>query len=63
MSLIETVDGLEQATSVSFLEGINQLVTQCLASAYGAKFVTRFVSCVIFISPVKIRLVLVPRGN
>lgn len=62
MSLIEIVDRWSKATSVWFLEGINQLVTQCLASAYGAKFV-RFVSCVIFICPVKIRLVLVPRGK
>ena len=50
---------MEQATSVRFLQGINQLVTQC---AYGAKFV-RFGSCVIFIYPVKIRLVLPREKN
>ena len=37
-------------------------MTQCLASAYGAKFV-RFGSCVIFICPVKIRLVLPREEN
>ena len=53
---------MEQATSVRFLQGINQLVTQCLAPGYGAKFV-RFGSCVIFICPVKIRLVLPREEN